>query len=258
MVRMRRGTPWALPVVVLLAGCTGACLGPSRGGAEESRLTVFAAASLTESFTRLGRDFEAARPGTRVDFSFAGSSTLATQITQGAPADVFASADRATMTTVTGAGLGGGSPVAFARNRLVIAVPASNPRGIRSLVDLAAEDVTVALCARQVPCGQAARRALAAARVDLTPVTEERDVRAALAKVTLGEVDAALVYRTDVPASSGAVRGVDFPESARVVNDYVAVALRDGARPDLARDFVVFLGSPAARGVLEGAGFDPP
>ncbi|WP_436971008.1 molybdate ABC transporter substrate-binding protein [Micromonospora coxensis] len=227
--------------------------GPPRG-----TLTVFAAASLTESFTTLGREFEAAHPGVRVTFNFAGSSALATQIVQGAPADVFASAAPRNMATVTEAGAAEGAPTVFARNQLVIAVPKGNPDRITGLADLVRPGVTVALCAEQVPCGAAARGALDAATVRLTPVTLEQDVRGALAKVTLGEVDAALVYRTDARAASAEVDAVEFPESAAAVNDYPIVVLADAANPTAARAFVDQVRSARGRAVLDAAGFPPP
>src|SRR5690606_38093137 len=151
---------------------------------------------LTGTFTELGKEFEAEHPGTRVRFSFGGSATLAQQIVQGAPADVFAAASPATMKTVTDASLAN-TPATFARNRLQIAVPAGNPAGVGELKDLAGPEVKVALCAEQVPCGAAAAKALDAAGVQVRPFTLEQDVRATLTKVELGEVDAALVYRTD-------------------------------------------------------------
>ena len=153
-------------------------------------INVFAAASLTESFKQIGKDFEAANPGSKVVFNFGGSPALATQINEGAPADVFASASPATMKAVTDAGNGDGTPVVFVKNQLVIAVARGNPKGITGLSDLTKPDLKVALCAEQVPCGAAAKKALDAAKVTLTPVTLEQDVKAALSKVTLGEVDA--------------------------------------------------------------------
>jgi molybdate transport system substrate-binding protein len=197
-----------------------------RGAGVTGNVTVFAAASLTESFTQIGKDFEAANPGSKVVFSFAGSSALATQINQGAPADVFAAASPATMKTVTDAGNGDGSPVVFVKNQLVIAVPKGNPKGIKGLSDLTKSGVKVALCAEQVPCGAAAKTALAAANVSITPVTLEQDVKAALSKVKLGEVDAALVYRTDAKAAPSDVDGIEFPESAGAINDYPIVVSR--------------------------------
>ena len=221
-------------------------------------LTVFAAASLTESFTQLGKDFEAINPGTEVTFSFAGSSALATQINQGAPVDVFAAAAPANMKTVTDAGNAGGGPTTFARNQLVIAVAAGNPRGITGLSDLVDPGLKVALCAEQVPCGAAARKVLGTATVELTPVTFEPDVKSALSKVRLGEVDAALVYRTDANAARADVTGVEFPESASAVNDYPIVVLKDAPNRRAAAAFVAYVLAGPARSVLTQAGFHVP
>jgi molybdate transport system substrate-binding protein len=232
------------------------------GGTVTGTVTVFAAASLTESFTRIGEDFEAANPGTKAAFNFAGSPTLATQINEGAPADVFASASPATMRTVADAGNAAGVPAVFARNQLVIAVAEGNPHGVTGLADLAAPGVKVALCAEQVPCGAAAAKALDAARVALTPVTLEQDVKAALSKVKLGEADAALVYRTDAKAAADKaaddddnVDAVEFPESAEAVNDYPIVVLADAPNPAGARAFLAYVRSGEGKAVLTAAGF---
>ncbi|MEV4822104.1 molybdate ABC transporter substrate-binding protein [Micromonospora sp. NPDC049274] len=259
--RRRRATLSAgvATAVLALAGCGGGDA-PATGadGRVTGTVTVFAAASLTESFTRIARDFEAANPGVTVTLNLAGSSALANQINQGAPADVFASAAPKNMATVTEAGNAEGTPSVFTRNQLVIAVPRGNPAGVRGLADLARPGVQVALCAEQVPCGAAARTALTAAGVALTPVTLEQDVRGALAKVKLGEVDAALVYRTDARAASADVAGIEFPESARAINDYPIVALRDAPNPAGARAFVAYVSSAPAQTVLAGAGFQSP
>jgi molybdate transport system substrate-binding protein len=248
-------------VLVGLSGCGGdddtANAGPSATGASGA-VTVFAAASLTESFTTIGRDFEAANPGTKVTFNFAGSSALATQINQGAPADVFASASPATMKTVTDAGNADGSPVTFVRNQLVIAVPKGNPKGVTGLADLTKAGVKVALCAEQVPCGAAAKKALDAAGVKLTPVTLEQDVKAALSKVKLGEVDAALVYRTDAKAAVSDVDGIEFPESAGAINDYPIAVLKDAPNRTAARAFLAYVRSDKGEAVLTAAGFQTP
>ncbi|MGK5518881.1 molybdate ABC transporter substrate-binding protein [Micromonospora sp. URMC 107] len=259
---MRAGRPRTVAAVAVaallaLAGCGGAGAGGG-GDSTGGTVTVFAAASLTESFTRLGRDFEATREGATVAFNFAGSAALAAQINQGAPADVFASAATRNMATVTEAGNAAGDPAVFVRNQLVVAVPKGNPRGFAGLADLARPGVKVALCAEQVPCGAAARTALDAASVALTPVTLEQDVRGALSKVRLGEVDAALVYRTDALAAAADVTAVEFPESARAVNDYPIVALRDAPNPDGARAFVAYVRSQRGRTVLTEAGFQVP
>lgn len=262
---------FAVTTVLAAAGCGGDSdsgtdtATPGAGGTSATSsavvtgdITVFAAASLTESFTQIGKDFEAANPGTKVTFNFAGSSALATQINQGAPADVFASAAPANMKTVTDAGNGDGTPTTFVKNQLVIAVPKGNPKGIAGLADLTKSGVKVALCAEQVPCGAASTKVLAAADVKLTPVTLEQDVKAALSKVTLGEVDAALVYRTDAKAASSNVDGVEFPESADAVNDYPIVALKDAPNPAGAQAFIAYVLSDKGLTVLNQAGFQAP
>ncbi|MEV0005839.1 molybdate ABC transporter substrate-binding protein [Micromonospora sp. NPDC050980] len=221
-------------------------------------VTVFAAASLTESFTRIGRDFEAANPGVTVTFNFAGSSALANQIDQGAPADVFASAAPKNMQSVVDAGNADGSPTTFARNQLVIAVPEGNPKGVKALADLTRPGLKVALCAEQVPCGAAATKALTSAGVKLTPVTLEQDVKGALSKVKLGEVDAALVYRTDTRAADDDVDGVEFAESAGAINDYPIVVLRNAPNKPAARAFVAHVRSDRGAAALTAAGFQGP
>ncbi|ASW53705.1 molybdate ABC transporter substrate-binding protein [Plantactinospora sp. KBS50] len=257
----RRPTLVALVATLLaVAGCgngAGTPAGSADGtpGAPTGTVTVFAAASLTEAFTTIGHDLEAANPGLTVTLNFAGSSALANQIVQGAPADVFASAAPANMKTVTDAGLAAEQPVTFVRNQLVIAVPPGNPRHVAALADLAQPGVKVALCAEQVPCGAAARTALDAAGVGLTPVTLEQDVKSALAKVKLGEVDAALVYRTDVHAAGDSVAGVEFPESAKAVNEYPIAVLRDAPNPAGARAFLAYVRSAEGQAVLDAAGF---
>jgi molybdate transport system substrate-binding protein len=241
---------------MVLAGCgdTGTAAPP----AADRTLVVFAAASLTETFTALGKTFESANPGVRVRFNFGGSSALAQQITQGAPADVFASASPATMKTVTDAGLAAGEPQVFVRNRLEIAVPPDNPGEIAALKDLTGPDLKVVLCAPQVPCGAAAVKALDAAGLSVKPVSQEQDVKAALTKVQLGEADAALVYRTDVLAAGGKVTGIDFPESAKAINDYPIATLAKAPQSALATAFVQLVLSAQGRTVLTQAGFDSP
>ncbi|SIR91490.1 molybdate ABC transporter substrate-binding protein [Micromonospora avicenniae] len=262
--RFRTAVAAVIALTVLgLAGCGGdgksADRQPGSASSEVTgSVTVFAAASLTESFTQLGKDFEAANPGTKVTFSFAGSSALATQVNQGAPADVFASAAPANMNSVVDAGNGDATPTTFVRNQLVIAVPEGNPDRVGGLADLTKPDVKVALCAEQVPCGSAARKALDTAGVKLTPVTLEQDVRAALSKVKLGEVDAALVYRTDTRTATADVDGVEFPESAAAVNDYPIVVLKHATNKPAAQAFVKYVLSDAGRAVLTAAGFQVP
>ncbi|MFI6152698.1 molybdate ABC transporter substrate-binding protein [Kitasatospora sp. NPDC051170] len=232
----------------------------SAGGAVKARgtVTVFAAASLKETFTDLGKKFEAANPGAKVVFNFGGSSSLATSINSGAPADVFAAASPATMKTVTDAGGVSGQPTTFVRNTLTIAVPKGNPKHVAGLKDLTAPGVKVALCAKEVPCGAAALTALKAADLQLTPVTLEQDVKGALTKVELGEVDASLVYKTDVHADAAKIDGVDFPEAAKAVNDYPVATLAKAPNKDGAAAFLAYVTSPEARQVLTAAGFQAP
>jgi molybdate transport system substrate-binding protein len=250
-------------LVLLLAGCGGSADGdaaatPSTSPAGPSgTLTVFAAASLTDVFTDLGERLEADHPGLDVQFSFAGSSALAAQLTQGAPADVFASANEAQMAVVVDAGLAD-DPQVFAANVLQLAVPAGNPAGVTGLADLAREELAVALCAPQVPCGAAAEDVLAAAGVTAAPDTLEEDVRAALTKVELGEVDAALVYTTDVTAAGDAVEGIDVPEAEQAVNDYPVAVLADAPNPEAAAAFLALVRSGEGQQALVDAGFRVP
>ncbi|MEU1043532.1 molybdate ABC transporter substrate-binding protein [Streptomyces sp. NPDC005897] len=230
----------------------------SSSGKLSGQVTVFAAASLKESFTTLGETFEKQHPGTEVTFNFAGSDTLAASITGGAPADVFASASPKTMATVTDAGVTAGTPATFVRNQLEIATLPGNPEHISSLKDLTDSGLKVVLCDRTVPCGAAARKALDAGGLGLTPVSYEQDVKAALTKVELKEADAAVVYKTDVKAAGGKVTGVDFPESAKAVNDYPITLLKDAPNADAARAFVELVKSAEGQRVLTGAGFRTP
>ncbi|WP_422768796.1 molybdate ABC transporter substrate-binding protein [Plantactinospora sp. WMMC1484] len=261
----RSRTALAAVAVLAVLGSTGCGGGdeagrqPSGGGgAVDGTVTVFAAASLTEPFRQLGKDFERANPGVRVTFSFAGSSALATQINQGAPADVFASAAPANMAVVVDAGNAEGMPTVFVRNQLVIAVPKGNPDGVTRLADLTGPDAKVAVCAEQVPCGAAAKKALDAAGVRLSPVTLEQDVKAALSKVRLGEVDAALVYRTDARAAAADVDGIEFPESTVAINDYPITVLENAPNKPGAQAFVTYVLSDTGRAVLTAAGFQAP
>jgi molybdate transport system substrate-binding protein len=256
--------------VTLATGCgdTGddrAGSGAPSGGANSGNsgnsgktVVVFAAASLTETFTVLGKTFQTAHPGVRVKFNFGGSSALAQQIAQGAPADVFAAASPATMKTVIDAHLAAGRPSTFVRNRLEIAVPPDNPGKITGLKDLTNSKVKVVLCAPQVPCGAAAGKALNVAGLTVEPVSQEQDVKAALTKVELGEADAALVYRTDVKAAAGKVKGIDFPEAVNAVNDYPIAAIAEAPQPALASQFVQLVLSRQGKAVLTRAGFEAP
>ncbi|MFJ2094017.1 molybdate ABC transporter substrate-binding protein [Streptomyces sp. NPDC087901] len=221
-------------------------------------VTVFAAASLKESFTALGKEFEKEHPGTKVTFSFGGSDSLAASITGGAPADVFASASPKTMKIVTDAGGASGAPATFVRNQLEIATLPGNPDKITSLKDLTSSGLKVVLCDKEVPCGAAAQKALDAGKLKLTPVSYEQDVKSALTKVELKEADAAVVYKTDVHAAGDKVEGVDFPESADAVNDYPIVQLKDTENADAAKAFIALVQSSEGQKVLTEAGFLKP
>lgn len=259
----RRAVLGLLAVTAVAAsGCGGGSSGsPSVASSSPARLsgtlTVFAAASLTGVFTDLGKRLEQDHPGLHVQFNFAGSSALATQITQGAPADVFASADEKQMKVVTAAGDGASPPRDFAKNVLEIAVPPGNPGHVTGIADFAKADLTLAVCAPQVPCGAAAQRVFTAAHVDAKPDTQEPDVKAALNKVALGEVDAALVYETDVQSAAGKVQGIEFPEAEDAVNTYPICTLKAAPNAAAARAFVDLVRSATGQQALEAAGFRP-
>ncbi|CCG05630.1 molybdate ABC transporter substrate-binding protein [Blastococcus saxobsidens] len=243
----------ALTALALVSGCSG------NGGHEDGggTVTVLAAASLADVFDRLAERFRAENPGVDLRISYGGSDGLAAAVTQGAPADVFAAAAEEQMAVVTGAGLAS-EPEIFAGNVLTIAVPEGNPAGITGLADFAREDLTLAVCAPEVPCGAAAEELLGIAGVQARPDTYEEDVRAALNKVGLGEVDAALVYATDVAARPDRVDGVEVPEADSVVNDYPVAVLDDAPNRAAARAFVELLLSDVGQQVLTEAGFRAP
>lgn len=247
-----------LVLALLLAGCGSPAATTSDSGKITGAVTVFAAASLTETFTQLGKDFEAANPGTKVKFNFGGSSALAQQLNQGAPADVFASAAPANMKQVTDAKTITDVPRTFARNELAIAVPKGNPGKITALADFADAGKKIALCAEQVPCGAAAKKVFEIAEVTPAPDTLEQDVKAVLTKVSLGEVDGALVYRTDVKSAGDEVEGITFAEAAQAVNDYPIAPLAKAPNAAAAKAFVEFVLSDNGRAVFGAAGFGSP
>ncbi|MEU6477157.1 molybdate ABC transporter substrate-binding protein [Streptomyces sp. NPDC047017] len=221
-------------------------------------VTVFAAASLKESFTTLGKEFEQQHPGTKVSFNFGGSDTLAASITSGAPADVFAAASAKTMKTVTDKKDEAAAPVTFVRNQLEIATLPGNPDKVASLKDLTKSGLKVVLCDKTVPCGAAAQKALDASSLKLTPVSYEQDVKSALTKVELKEADAAVVYKTDVHAAGDKVEGVEFPESAKAVNDYPIAPLKNAPNAAAAKAFIELVRSAEGQKVLAEAGFLKP
>lgn len=251
----------------LISCSTGATTTPAGSGSSSAALTgeitVLAAASLTESFNTIGTAFTAANPGTKVTFSFGSSATLATQVTNGAPADVFAAANETTMDTVDQAGLAV-RRTDFASNVLEIAVPAGNPGKITGLADFADADKTVVLCAKEVPCGSAAVKVFEAAGITPEPDSYEADVKAALSKVTpatagqQAEADAALVYQTDVKAGGDKIEGIEFPEAQEAVNVYPIASLKDSENAALAAAFTAYVLSPDGQKVLTDAGFGSP
>ena len=242
---------------LLLAACGGGDddSGGSSAATAPSELKVFAAASLTGAFTELGRHYAAANGGDKVTFNFAGSQALATQIRQGAPADVFASADLANMDKVKDLVV---TPQNFASNRLAIVVEQGNPRGIRTLDDLAGGDVKVVLAAREVPAGRYAKQVLDRAGVKVTPVSQEDNVKAVVAKVSLGEADAGIVYVTDVAAGGARVEGVDIPREQNVVATYPIATVKAGKAQDAAQAFMDLVLSGQGQEVLHRYGFLPP
>ena len=241
-------------VMTGLAACGGDDSDAGDGG---TTLTVYAAASLTKTFEQIGEEFEAEHDGVTVEFSFGGSSDLVAQIQQGAPADVFASADTANMGKVTAEDLQAADPQNFAANTLEIAVPPDNPAGIASFADLAQDGINVVVCAPEVPCGAATVKVEDATGVDIQPVSEEQSVTDVLAKVTSGEADAGLVYVTDVLAAGDDVQGITFPESSEAVNTYPIAPLADAADGDLAQEFVDLVLGDTGQSILEAAGFAP-
>ncbi|MET1065484.1 MAG: molybdate ABC transporter substrate-binding protein, partial [Arthrobacter sp.] len=245
----------ALALAGTLAAALAACGmvsdgdgGAARGG-DGKNLTVFAAASLKAPFTALAEQFEAANPGTTVTLSFAGSSDLSSQISQGAPADVFASADARNMAKLSDASLVEGSPQDFATNALTIAVPPANPGSIASFADLAGPGVKVVRCAEQVPCGAAAKTVEKETGITLKPVSEESSVTDVLGKVISGEADAGLVYVTDVRTAGGRVKEIPFAESGEAVNTYPIAAVRTSRNKDLAAAFIATVTGPEGQQV---------
>jgi molybdate transport system substrate-binding protein len=219
----------------------------------DERLVVFAASSLTDAFGQIEVEFETVHPTIDVVVSFDGSSALAGQIGQGAPADVFASADRENMERASDDA--DGTPQIFARNRLVLAVEPGNPHGVTGLADLGRDDLVVILAAPEVPAGAYAAAALARAGVTAAPASLEQNVRAVAAKIALGEADVGVVYTTDLAANEGRVEGVSIPEAANVVAEYPIVVVDEG---DAAADFVEFVLGEAGRGILVDHGFEVP
>lgn len=252
----------ATGLAACLAGCGGGGGGATTTGTPSAsplhgHLTVFAAASLTEAFTDAERTLEARHPGFSATFSFAGSQQLVANIADGAPADVIATANQATMQTLVSAGLVS-TPRTFARNRLEIAVAKGNPRHIAGLAGLAKPGLSVVLADPSVPAGAFAVEALARAGVHVTPKSLELDVKAALEKVSSGDADAAIVYTTDVTAAAGSVDGVPIPDAENVIASYPIAVVRASANAVAAAAFVADAVSGDVQAALRARGFLPP
>lgn len=247
-----------LALLTLVAGCSssGTETGGNRSGdaASSGQLRIYAASSLTEAFDALKRTFLVAHPGAKVTITYGASSDLATQISQGAPADVFASAAEKNMTSLGGAAL---HPADFASNTLAIAVPPGNPAKITSVKDLAKGGVKVAVCDPAVPCGVVATKVFANTGINVQPTASEPDVKSALAAVESGEVDAGLVYVTDVLAADGTVKSIPIPAAVNASTTYPIAALKDARNAVLAKAFVDQVLSAAGQKVLAAAGFGP-
>jgi molybdate transport system substrate-binding protein len=256
MLRSRIRLTAVLAVAALaLAACGGGDSGGSSGAGSASEIKVFAAASLTAAFTKLGQDFTAANGGTRVLLNLAGSQALATQIQQAAPADVFASADIPNMDKVKDLV---NTPQHFASNLLAIVVEKGNPKGVKGLEDLANSDLKVVLAAEEVPAGKYAKQVLDQAGVSVTPVSQEDNVKAVVTKVSLGEADAGIVYVTDVTAGGDKVEGVDIPEDQNVTATYPIATVKASKAQDKAQAFMDLVLSAEGQQVLKEYGFLPP
>jgi molybdate transport system substrate-binding protein len=254
MQLVKRSCALVLAAILSLSFLTG-CGSSSN---DDKKIIVFAAASLKKSFTDIGEQFKTDNPGADVEFSFAGSSDLVTQLTQGAHADVFASADTKNMEKVTKAALAAGDPVNFASNTLMIVVAPGNPKNINSFQDLTRPGLNVVVCAPQVPCGSATQKVEQATGVKLAPVSEESQVTDVLNKVVTGQADAGLVYITDAIGAGNKVTSVPFPEAAGAVNVYPIAVLKASQNADLARKFVDLVTGEAGQKILHAAGFAKP
>ena len=259
---MRAAVAFGLAATVILSACAnGPASSPSPTTSSAplaGSITVFAGSSLTDAFKNAGDEITKTNPEARFTFNFGSSSTLATQIINGAPADVFASADDANMQKVVDAKLTDGAPAPFVTNRLQIAVAPGNPKKIAGLADLARPDVVLVLAAPTVPAGRYALEALTKAGVTAKPVSQEVDVRAVLNKVSLGEADAGIVYVTDVKSAAGRVTGVDIPEQHQVLARYPIAVVKDSKNARLAHGFADYLLSYAGQSVLAEFGFSKP
>jgi molybdate transport system substrate-binding protein len=245
-------------VGLLLAACSSSSNNSSASGKPSGTLLVFAATSLTDAFNKIGAQFEKAHPGLKVKFNYNGSSSLATSIQQGAPADVFASASPKNMKTVTNASLASGTPQVFTRNTAEIMVEKGNPRNIKAVKNLASSKVKVVVCAPDVPCGVLAKDVFKNAGVKVKPVSEETSVGGVVTKVTLGEADAGIVYVTDVKENQAKATGVTIPANQNEITNYPIVRLKGAPNESAAKEFVSYVLGPNGQKVLASFGFMPP
>jgi molybdate transport system substrate-binding protein len=240
---------------ILLAACGSSSGNASTSPSISGTVSVFAAASLTAAFNALGTDFQRANSGVTMKFNFAGTPTLVTQIEQGAPADVFASADTANMDKLKGDGFTAGTPQVFARNKLEIVVGPGNPKGINGLADLARPGLIYITEAPTVPAGKYALQALKMAGVTVTPKSLETDVKSVVSKIELGEADAGIVYTTDVTAAGSKVTGVSIPDADNVIATYPIVAVKATTNSAAANAFIAYVLSAAGQAKLQSFGF---
>ncbi|MBD2763854.1 molybdate ABC transporter substrate-binding protein [Kocuria sp. cx-455] len=267
---MRRvKVPKAAAIAAVLGTALAGCGSPSSGGGDaggsaaassggDRTLIVYAAASLAGTFDQLGKDFEEAHPGTTVALNYGGSSGLVQQLTEGAPADVFASADQKNMTKLTDAQLNDGEPTIFATNTLTIVVPADNPADITSFEDLRKGGVKLVTCASEVPCGSATQTVEKVNGVTLEPVSEEGSVTDVLGKVTSGQADAGIVYVTDAKSAGDKITTVGLPKANQAINKYPIVTLKDAKNTELAAEFEKLVTGPQGQEGLKKAGFGAP
>ncbi|CAB4365472.1 MAG: molybdate ABC transporter substrate-binding protein [Actinobacteria bacterium] len=245
------------PFIAALAICVVAATSCSTS-APTGDVVVFAASSLTAAFTEMGTAFNAATPDAHITFNFAGSADLVTQLTEGAPADLFVSADDSNMKKVTDAELNAGAPLSIAKNTFAIIVGKGNPKGITTVADLAKPGLVVVLCAETVPCGKGAARILANAAVTITPKSLEDKVKGVVSKVTSGEADAGIVFVTDVKAAGDTAQGVDIPADLNVISNYPIVVTKQSQNAHAAQAFIDFVASAAGRAILAKYGFLAP
>jgi molybdate transport system substrate-binding protein len=270
IVAIMRTTPRFLLSSLVVLGFIGASCGSDSSDSASTTvpaitvpvasgdIVVFAASSLTESFTEIAEAFKVENADANVVLTFAGSGDLVTQIGEGAPADVFASADDANMTKLADAGEAGGEPVSIAKNTMEIIVEKGNPKAITGVADLAKPDLLVVLCADTVPCGKSAAKVLENAAVTLTPVSLEDKVKGVVTKVTAGEADAGIVYVSDVNAAGDTATGVEIPAEINVINNYPVVVTKESANPFGAQTFIDFVAGDAGQAIMAKYGFLAP